>query len=68
MTLTKEERLSSAWGKIKASLEERLTSLRMQNDGDKNESDTAKIRGRISEIKRIQAEFGEDQSPPIGDE
>lgn len=68
MTLTKEERLSSAWIKIKASLDKRLNSLRMQNDGDRNVTETANIRGRISEIKRIQAEFGEGQSPPIGDE
>lgn len=68
MILTKEERLSSAWLKIRAVLEERLSGLRMQNDGDKNATDTANLRGRISEIKRILTEFGEDQAPPIGDE
>lgn len=68
MILNKEERLSSAWLKIKSRLEDRLSGLRMQNDGDRNVTDTANIRGRISEIKRMLAEFGEDQAPPIGDE
>lgn len=53
MTLTEQERNDPLWLKVKAELESRLNQLRKDNDKDMNESATAKLRGRISEVKRI---------------
>lgn len=53
MKLNPTERDSALWTKISAELEERLQTLREQNDGDKTPEDTAKLRGRISEVKTM---------------
>ena len=49
--LTHEEKTSKLWRKLLAHWEDKLETLRNQNDGDKSEIDTAKLRGRISECK-----------------
>lgn len=51
--LTVGDRLSPLWAKVSKHLEARLHSLRCQNDGDKNTEETAKLRGRIAEIKAL---------------
>ena len=53
--LTKGERLNPVWMALSRHLEERIAQLRMQNDGDKDERETAKLRGRIAELKGILA-------------
>lgn len=51
LVLTADERESKLWRKLSDHFTERLASLRIQNDGDKSDIETAKLRGRISELK-----------------
>jgi hypothetical protein len=44
---------SPTWHRLSEYLEKRLARLREQNDGDQSEADTAKLRGRIAELKLI---------------
>lgn len=53
--LTTNELQSSAWIKMKAYLNTRVDDLRKKNDGDFNEIDTSRMRGRIAEIKNLLA-------------
>lgn len=66
LKLAPHERKSELWMKLSRHLAERLDSLRRQNDGDQTEESTAKLRGRIAEIKAL-LKLGEDQpNPPPG--
>ncbi len=47
------DRRSDTWKKIKAHYEAELAKLRQQNDGELDAEKTARLRGRIFEIKRI---------------
>lgn len=49
--LTPAEQQTDLWKKIKSILEERLELHRKKNDSSQPESDTAKLRGRIAEVK-----------------
>lgn len=49
--LTAEEKNSALWKKIKKNVEERLDKTRRRNDADHDATETAKIRGRILELK-----------------
>jgi hypothetical protein len=51
--LTKVEKDSALWAKLRKHLEDRLNSERRKNDNDCTESVTAKRRGRIAEIKDL---------------
>ena len=51
--ITELERQSPLWKKLKAHLEKRIETLRARNDSDRDAFDTAKIRGRIAEVKVI---------------
>jgi len=42
---------SSAWVKVEAYMERRIESLRIELEKDKGDVETAKIRGRIDELK-----------------
>lgn len=53
--LSDSEKCSAAWGKVQAYLEKRLTELRIANDRDMTEQETAKWRGRIAEVKALQS-------------
>ena len=53
--VTELERQSALWLKLKAHVEKRIASLRARNDNDKNAEETAKLRGRIAELKLIAA-------------
>lgn len=46
---------SETWKRIKAHYEAELVKLRVQNDHDKDPMETAKLRGRIDEVKRLLA-------------
>jgi hypothetical protein len=53
LKLDEIEKTSSLWKKIEGELTARLAALREQNDSDRQHDDTAKIRGRIAEVKAI---------------
>jgi hypothetical protein len=44
---------SGAWGKLMEHFKDRLAHLRAQNDANIGEIETAELRGRIKEIKRL---------------
>jgi hypothetical protein len=52
---TSHELQSSTWVKLRDHLQERLTALRCQNDGDLDEMATARLRGRVACLKEILA-------------
>ena len=51
--LTPQERDSALWKKLKEHYEGKLSVRRLQNDGDKDEIETSRLRGRIAEIKEL---------------
>lgn len=53
MKLTDIERNSALWLKVSEALTERLQMLREMNDNSLTGDETAKMRGKISEIKLI---------------
>lgn len=53
IALTEQQRNDPLWQMFKAELESRLMQLRAGNDQDLNDSETAKLRGRIAEVKRM---------------
>ena len=55
VVFTPQEKQSAAWIKLQKYLEQRLSLLRAQNDVDKPEGDTARLRGRIYEVKSLMA-------------
>lgn len=59
--LTAGQKAGTVWPLIEQHLHKRLARLRKQNDGDMPEAATARLRGRILEIKALIA-LGDD--PP----
>lgn len=55
------ERDSDVWKRIREHLETRLETMRRKNDGDLGPEDTAKVRGRIAELKYL---LGLDKPAP----
>lgn len=55
MRLDKLESQSAVWLKLKEHIEERLIQLRMQNDGDLSDIETARLRGRVAMCKELLA-------------
>jgi hypothetical protein len=55
MKLDDTQKNSGLWKEIEAELNTRLQSLREQNDSDRQHDESAKLRGRIAEIKAILA-------------
>lgn len=51
--LEKHELESLIWKKISIQLEKRLESARKKNDSKLSEQDTARLRGRIAELKYL---------------
>jgi hypothetical protein len=47
------DRHSPTWAKLRRHLEARITELRRQNDSDADPMKTAKLRGRIAELKGL---------------
>lgn len=60
MKLTQQERQSALWLKLEAYMTQKLADLRKQNDGDMSLEATARLRGRIAQMKFLLA-LGEDQ-------
>lgn len=54
VNFTKEDFESQLWKKISTHLDQRLNSLRVQNDAETSQTETSHLRGRIAEIKLIQ--------------
>ena len=52
---------SAAWKRLREHYEARLAKLRIDNDGDLDPTQTAKLRGKIAEIKLL---LGLDKEPP----
>lgn len=57
--LSDYERQTGVWPKVAKHLEARLDLLRKQNDGPLDPEDTARLRGRIAEVKAL-LEKGKD--------
>ena len=55
MNLSTYERESALWKKLEQHLNERLTTLRTRNDGELDAIETARLRGRISQVKEFLA-------------
>lgn len=53
MKLSPIEMETPVWHKIRVELEQRLETLRKENDGSLSHDETQKIRGRIAEVKTI---------------
>ena len=53
--LTHIERQSPMWGRLMAHFAEQVELLRNQLEGPKSESDTARLRGRIAELRSVMA-------------
>lgn len=53
--LKPEDIYSELWLRLSKHLEQRIASLRAQNDGDLDERKTAELRGRIAEAKALQS-------------
>jgi hypothetical protein len=68
LVLSTEDKRSPLWGRLMARCERRLADLRIQNEGDKSEVETATLRGRIAEVKALLAldkELPEMETPPL---
>ena len=59
------DRQSAVWLRLKEFYEARLTLLRSSNDGQLTAEQTAKIRGRIAEVKALLAL--EKETPIVSD-
>lgn len=49
--LTDEDKQSRLWGKLMEHWQDKLAAFRAANDTDKDTTETAKLRGRIAELK-----------------
>ena len=59
------ERESQTWRCIVERTESRIADLRQRNDGELDAIATAKLRGRIAELKEFVLAMGNDPSPAI---
>lgn len=53
--LTDADKLNPLWVRLEKHFQNRLTVLRMQNDGDLSDVETGRLRGQIKEVKAILA-------------
>lgn len=53
MNLLSHEVQSPLWAKLKEHCEDELAKLRERNDGNLGDLDTARLRGRIAQIKEF---------------
>jgi hypothetical protein len=51
--LTQEDRHSPLWRKLVVHMSEQVDQLRQQNDADRGEIETARLRGRIAAYKAL---------------
>lgn len=62
LALTESDRLSPTWTRLKKHLQGRLEALRNELEQDLPEEKTAKVRGRLAEVKSLLSL--EKNSPP----
>lgn len=62
------ERSTSAWLRVKEHIEKRIETLRKQNDSDKPDLATAKLRGRIAELKELLAAVEPTAPAPVAED
>lgn len=67
MSFTPADFESATWQRLKWHLQARLESHRQANDADKDLETTAKLRGRIAELKVLLA-LDEPAPAPVPDE
>lgn len=60
------DRQSVTWARLSSYCDDRLATLRAQNDADMSEVETAKLRGRIAEVKAMLALAKDNPIPPPG--
>jgi len=53
MKLSEQERVSSCWVKLEKHIKEQIEILRQRNDADVDAVATAKLRGRIFELRKL---------------
>lgn len=53
--LTRDERTSPLWRKLYTHMADQIEVLRMMNDADRDEVETARLRGRIAAYKELMA-------------
>ncbi|OGT57521.1 MAG: hypothetical protein A3E01_08255 [Gammaproteobacteria bacterium RIFCSPHIGHO2_12_FULL_63_22] len=53
--LNDQDLQTAVWKKITAHLEQRIQALRERNDKELDDTKTAKLRGRIAEVKELMA-------------
>lgn len=63
-SLTALDMQSQAWIKLSAYLGRRTERLRTELEGDRSDTDTAKLRGRLAEIKALIATVKEVPAAP----
>lgn len=51
--LDPSDRISPTWGKLSRYLNARLEQHRLQLEGDKTDTQTAKLRGQIAEVRAL---------------
>lgn len=61
--LTAADKQSALWRDLEAHMTERLSALRLLNDGDKTPDETAKLRGQIAEVKAFLS-LGKERARP----
>lgn len=62
--LADSDLVSTTWAKLGKRLQERLQTLRAENDGPLDQVATAALRGRIAEVKLLLS-AAEKDPPPI---
>lgn len=62
------ERSSSVWMKLKEHIDSEISILRKRNDGDLDQYETSRLRGRISALKGLLAWGEPDQVNTVADE
>lgn len=68
MKLDRIESQSAVWLKLKEHIEDCLSQLRQQNDGDLSDIDTARLRGRVAMCKELLAlEYSEQAEVELDD-
>lgn len=53
LQLTEGEKMTPIWLRIEEHLKNRLDTLRLKNDRQQSEQETAALRGQISEVKSL---------------
>ena len=51
LIMTEADKRSQLWVDLMAHWEAKIELLRLQNEGDKSEAETANLRGRIAELR-----------------